>query len=354
MLRLPSKQIALLADGPGRVVVSTSTTIPKIDDDEVLIQTKAVALNPVDAKSVEGFNYPGTVVGFDFAGVVVAVGAQATDRFVSGDRLCGSTHGMNPLDPETGAFAEYVKTVADTTIKIPEWMSFEEAATMATGVGAVGLVLKSLGLAQFFLENPRPKPLVVLVYGGSSATGTLAIQMLKICGLRIITTCSPVNFDLVRSRGAEEVFDYHSTECIQDIRQYTRNSLSYVVDCISTTDSMTLCYAAMGRLGGRYAALEPHSKRVMKNRPTVKADWIFQPSLFGKKIAWEEPYAREEDPELRQFGREIYLRAQDLVQDGRLKPHPAAVKEGGIPAVVEGLEIIKTGALSGQKLVYRI
>ncbi|EFR01004.1 hypothetical protein MGYG_04006 [Nannizzia gypsea CBS 118893] len=354
MSKLPSEQVALLADGVGGVVISSSTAVPNINDNEVLIQTKAVALNPVDVKSVEAFNYPGTLVGFDFAGIVVDIGAQARERFVLGDRVCGSAHGMNPLDPATGAFAEYVKATTHTTMKIPDSMSFEEASTMATGVGAIGLVLKSLGIAQFFLENPRPKPFVVLVSGGSSASGTLAIQMLKSCGLKVITTCSPANFDLVRSRGAEEVFNYHSDECAQDIKKHTRNGLSYVVDCISTLDSMTLCYEVIGRLGGTYVALEPPSVTVMKSRPTIKADWIFQPSLFGKKVGWEEPYARAEDPELCQFGQEIYHRAQDLINDGRLKPHPAAVKDGGIPAVVEGFEILKAGSISGEKLVYRI
>ncbi|KUI71840.1 Enoyl reductase LovC [Cytospora mali] len=65
--------------------------------------------------------------------------------------------------------------------------------------------------------------------------------------------------------------------CAADIRAHTRNSLRLVLDCIMTTDTMRLCYAAMGRAGGRYVALEPYSEAVAATRAVVRPDWILDP-----------------------------------------------------------------------------
>jgi len=73
---------------------------------------------------------------------------------------------------------------------------------------------KVLGLP--FPAEPRSAlqpPSYLLVYGGSTASGTIAIQFAKRSGQTVITTCSPRNFDLVKSRGADVVLDYVSSFC---------------------------------------------------------------------------------------------------------------------------------------------
>lgn len=92
-------------------------------------------------------------------------------------------------------------------------------------------------------------------------------------GLNPITTCSPHNFDLVKSYGASAVFDYKSETCASDIKSHTRNSLKYALDCIAEPETLQLCYACLGRAGGRYTALEPYAEALARARPkTVKAD----------------------------------------------------------------------------------
>ena len=156
---------------------------------------------------------------------------------------------------------------------------------------------------------------------------------------------------MVRSYGAEKVFDYHSPTCASEIRQFTRNSLKHVLDCISEVKTMETCYAALGRTGGRYVALEPFSKRIMATRPTVKASWVFQPSLFGREVAWEEPYGCPASSEKQKFGQQLYQRAQLLIEQGHLRPHPLRLLEGGFQAIVTAIEVIQRKGVSGQKLV---
>lgn len=83
------------------------------------------------------------------------------------------------MNHEDGAFAEHVAAKASVTAKIPDSMSFEEAATFGVGVTTVGQALyQSLGLP--YPTEPTNDKIHLLIYGGSTATGTLAIQYAKL------------------------------------------------------------------------------------------------------------------------------------------------------------------------------
>jgi NADPH:quinone reductase-like Zn-dependent oxidoreductase len=80
-------------------------------------------------------------------------------------------------------------------------LSFEEAATLGVGVTTVGQGLyQSLKLP--LPDKPATEKTYLLIYGGSTATGSLAIQYAKLSGLTVGVTCSPKNFDYVKSLGA--------------------------------------------------------------------------------------------------------------------------------------------------------
>lgn len=157
-----------------------------------IVKTAAVAINPADAKMLDYSAAPGTIHGYDFSGTVVALGqdALASGRLAVGDRVAGFVHGMNSLQPDVGAFAEYVGASADILLKIPDHMGFEGAATLGVGVGTAALALFSELRVPASLERLREggkKPLneleerpFVLVAGGSTATGTRAIQLLRL------------------------------------------------------------------------------------------------------------------------------------------------------------------------------
>jgi NADPH:quinone reductase-like Zn-dependent oxidoreductase len=149
----------------------------------VLVKVHAVALNPCDYKMASRFPSPGAIDGCDFSGTVVAQGpvAEKIRSFQVGDRVCGAVHGSNPIDHQSGSFAEYVAIDAEFLFKIPDSLSFDDAAAIGgTVVGTLGLVFfDSLALSGS-LAKPAEKPAVVLVYGGSTSVGTMSIQLLKL------------------------------------------------------------------------------------------------------------------------------------------------------------------------------
>ncbi|KAH2462379.1 Trans-enoyl reductase fsl5 [Aspergillus fumigatus] len=256
MSELPSSQPAIIESDDGTLGLRNDVQMPSLEDDMILVRNAFVALNPIDTKMVGKLASPGAIAGKDFAGEVVSIGpkVQTAAPIKPGDRICGAVPGMHSLTPAVGAFAQYVGATDLTAIKIPEYMSLEEAVTLGSGIGTIGLALfKSLDVpGSPWL--PADKPVDVLVYGGSTATGTLAIQLLKLSGLNPITTCSPTKFDLVKSYGATAAFDYRQKTCADDIRKYTRNSLKFVLDCISEPETMQFCYKCLGRLGAWPAA----------------------------------------------------------------------------------------------------
>ena len=124
-------------------------------------------------------NEKGVLSGTDFPGVVTQTGTGYSKSWEKGDRVCGFTHGSNTLQREDGAFAERIAVKADIALRIPKNMSYEDAATLGAGVATCGQ-----GLFQYMGLNPPSQPTttdeIILIYGGSSATGTLGIQLAKL------------------------------------------------------------------------------------------------------------------------------------------------------------------------------
>ena len=89
----------------------------------------------------------------------------------------------------------------------------------------------------------EPTHSLVLIYGGGTATGLLAIQFAKLSDLVVIATCSSYNIDLIKNLGADAVFNYDSITVgevqlsLLHVPRFPRNDV---------TNTMTLAYTAIG------------------------------------------------------------------------------------------------------------
>lgn len=193
--KLPSLQTAVKqgADGSLTIVHNAPVMTPP-DPNNIIVRVAAVGLNPTDHKLPAKFPCPGATAGTDFAGTIVdigsAVNAATTESGLllrKGQRVCGSVFGSNPLDKENGAFSKYVQVPAGLVARVPDGMTWEEAAALG-GVGhtTVALALWSScldikGRPDVPVDQLEPRQgLYVLVYGGSTATGTMAMQILAL------------------------------------------------------------------------------------------------------------------------------------------------------------------------------
>lgn len=185
-----------------------------------------------------------------------------------------------------------------------------------------------------------------MIYGGSTATGTLAVQFAKLSGCEVIATASPHNFDLLRTFGADQVFDYKDPECGAKIRAATNNKLKLVFDCMSEGASPGICAAALSSSGGHVSILLP-----VKDFPRddVKVTHTLAYTAIGEKYN-DRFQASQTDYE---FGAKFWKVAEGLLNEGKIKAHPTEVRKG-LEGVPQGLQDLKDGKVSGVKLVYTV
>ncbi|KAF4966843.1 hypothetical protein FSARC_5522 [Fusarium sarcochroum] len=338
---------AIRMQRPGEAAVD-NVPIPQLRDDYILVKTRAVALNPADWKSIDYVATPGEIVGCDYSGVVVQVGTHVRKDIRPGDRVAGMVHGCNASNHEDGAFAEYVTAKGDLQIAVPDTMTFEAAATLGAGIVTVGQSLyQSLALP---LPKSPARDTFVLIYGGSTATGSLAIQFAKLSGLQVVTTCSPRHETWIRGLGADYVFDYKSPTCAADIREVTNNKLAHAFDTIATTDTAQICCDAIGSEGGVYTSLEPVSELP---RPDVinKNTMVFSAIGEGFQIGGNEVPA---SPTNYEFAYKFTKLAEKLLSQEEFQVHPVSLQPGGLDKVLDGVNRMREGSVSGVKLVYTI
>ena len=185
-------------------------------------------------------------------------------------------------DKPNGAFAEYVVADAELqVVPIPGGWSFEEAAQLGVApLTALQCLHESLELPSPFearstAEQPQR---TILIWGGASALGQYAIQFAKLAGLRVVTTASSKNFDLVKGLGADEVFDYRDEGVVENIRVATGNALDIAFDTISEGKTPAQVTGAIGDKGGKVASVLPYESP----RPTVEVIFSILPNLIRR------------------------------------------------------------------------
>ena len=202
---------AILMSAPGAaadVLTLQEVAMPQISQgDEILVRLKAAGVNPVDTKlRSRGTYYPDrlpTILGCDGAGIVEAVGKQAS-KFKVGDEVyfCNGGIGGHP-----GNYAEYAVVNENFAAAKPKSLSFAEAA-------AAPLVLITAWESLFDcceLEEDN----TVLIHAGAGGVGHVAIQLAKAAGARVCTTVSNTGkAEFVRGLGADKVIQYKEEDFV--------------------------------------------------------------------------------------------------------------------------------------------
>ncbi|MCK1823072.1 NADP-dependent oxidoreductase [Streptomyces sp. XM83C] len=172
---------------------------PKVGPDSVLVEVRAAAVNPVDWKCREGYLdgmfqavFP-VIPGWDVSGVVVRPGVAVTE-FAPGDEVIGYVREDFLC---RGTFAELVAAPVRTLARKPRNLGWAEAAGLPlAGLTAYQVLTKALGVGRGD---------TVLVHAAAGGVGSLAVQLARHFGARVIGTASEANHDFVRQLGAEPV-----------------------------------------------------------------------------------------------------------------------------------------------------
>jgi len=170
---------------------------PDPGEGEVLVETRAAAVNPVDTYFREG-SYPTDlprIPGSDVAGVVAETG-PGVDSFDVGDGVFATGLG-NDRD---GTCAEFAAVPTDLAAHLPEGVDFQVGAAVAL----VGVTAWRSLVARCGLEPGE----TALVHGGSGGVGHVAVQLAATAGADVTATASPPHHDVIADLGADTVLDY--------------------------------------------------------------------------------------------------------------------------------------------------
>lgn len=189
--------------GPPESLSVEQIAAPRPGPDEVLVEVKAVGVNFVDWLVISGtYQFlpprpftPGKLP----AGRVIAVG-EKVKRFAVGDHVLTTA--------EQGGYAEQAVALSEHCYRIPDSMSFTEAAAMALAFDTAWFALRERGRLR--------AGETVLVLGGTGAVGLAAVQLAKAFGARVIAGVSSTSkADIVKAAGADGVVDL-SVENLRD------------------------------------------------------------------------------------------------------------------------------------------
>ncbi len=223
---------------------------PTPGDNEVLIEVRAAAVNPLDWHLIRGMPYGFRFqlglrkpkdhrVGMDVSGQVEAVGSKVA-HFKPADTVFGACR---------GAFAQYA-CCPDTAVALkPQKLTYEQAASAPVAALTALQGLRDKGHLQ-----PGQQ---VLINGAAGGVGTFAVQIARALGAEVTGVCSARNVDLVRSLGAQRVIDYAREDFTQAPQRY-----DLLLDCIGN-HSLSACtrvlhpagfYVMVGGPSGRWIA----------------------------------------------------------------------------------------------------
>ncbi|THH31510.1 hypothetical protein EUX98_g2689 [Antrodiella citrinella] len=284
---------------------------------ELLVRVEATALNPVDWKvqSESAYynsfvsEYP-AIMGTDAAGVVAAVG-EGVSNFAVGDKVLHQGSFTNRL----ATFKQYTISLAHITTKIPENITFDQAASLPVGVAtaAIGLYAKQSAsggadLVAPWKEGGRGKYAgqPIFITGGSSSVGQYVIQFAKLSGFSpIITTISPRHNDLVQSLGVTHPIDRSLSpdDIIAAVKKITTEPLKVVYDAIASATTQSLSYDL----------LSPGGTLVLSLKSSIPED-----KLTGDKVVIPT-FGSVHQEVNKEFGKELYNNFTEYLRTGVIK-----------------------------------
>ncbi|ARI53522.1 NAD(P)H-quinone oxidoreductase [Streptomyces bacillaris] len=209
--------ITIPEPGGPEALVWAEVPDPVPGDGEVLVEVVASAVNRADALQRQGFYDPppgaSPYPGLECAGRIAALGPGVTGWAV-GDAVCALLSG--------GGYAEKVAVPVGQLLPVPDGVELTVAAALPE-------VTATVWSNVFLISHLRPGE-TVLIHGGSSGIGTMAIQLAKAVGARVaVTAGSPEKLARCAELGADILINYREQDFVEEVRENTAGAGADVI-----------------------------------------------------------------------------------------------------------------------------
>ncbi|KAH9885726.1 GroES-like protein [Xylariomycetidae sp. FL2044] len=337
--RPPKVQKALVVAAKGEYAIRHDWPVPSVGEDEIMIRSHYVGLNPIDWKSVDyNFCLPDFpwVTGREMSGVVAQVGSAVTG-LKEGDAVWTSTYYK---DVRAGCFQEYVVVPSHTVLPIPSTVTPEAAACLGVAALTASMTLwKWLGVPTPSSHTDDAEERWLLIWGGSTITGQFATQLARLSGLRVITVTSEETKPLSERLGAHRVVvrdGKTNEELVDEIRRATDGKITRAIDLVGTKTAALALEAVSKDEAVAFAPLAMMAgSQVVPDNVTVHTVEMKQFVLDKTNIWCTEELGA-------------------LLEGGWLMLPELRIIEGGLDVVQQGLDMLKKGNMKGKKLVVRM
>jgi len=211
------KAITIPTPGDADALVLNEVPTPDITADEVLVTVAAAGVNRADLMQRQGFYPPppgaSEYPGMEVSGTISALGSDVTGWHV-GDEVCALLSG--------GAYAEQAAVPATQLLPVPDGVSLVDAAALPEVVCTVWSNV-------FMTANLQPGQ-TILIHGGSSGIGTMAIQLARAIGARVaVTAGSAYKLEACRALGAEILINYREQDFVEALAAATQGNGADVI-----------------------------------------------------------------------------------------------------------------------------
>lgn len=293
--------LAIDPEAPGgpEVLVPVTRPVPDPGNDEVLIRVAAAGVNRPDAMQRRGLYPPPpgapSIPGLEVSGTIVAMGPGVAYELM-GQLVCALVPG--------GGYAEYVLVHADLCLPVPAALTMVEAAALPETLFTVWVNVFERAYAN---EGDW-----LLVHGGTSGIGTMAIRLANLFGLPIIVTAgSDAKCEAARGIGADHAINYKTEDFVARVREITEGrGVNIVLDMIGGdyVPRNLQCLAEEGRhvsiavQGGAQATVPLFE--IMRKRLTLTGSTLRPRSTDFKAMVADE----------------LHRAVWPFVEQGRLKP----------------------------------
>ncbi|KAH7195335.1 chaperonin 10-like protein [Fusarium oxysporum] len=350
---------------------------PSPGSHEILVNVRAIALNPVDELYVSSpiAAQEKRIIGTDFAGVVVEAGSEISGlsdpRVKVGTRVAGFLQGASSVNDRPGAFAEHIAVPYDLVWNVPDGLTLEEASSISMcGLTAAQALFGRLGLPNPFSSGPPRQDVAgsnitnIFIYGSSTSVGLFAAQLAGIAArvsgmsIRLIGAASSSKHEMLRNEpyNYDVLVDYKDKDWVQEVKDATNgNGVDFALDCISECQTVyntheTLAPSAKfavirGPVGGQY------DPALLTVKPTYGAVW----EGLGVEVGYNDAVIPA-NPDAHAFAKEFYNFLSKPLPSGmaQLEPNPVRLMPGGLEKVLQdGFRLLGTGLVSGRSKIER-
>lgn len=236
------KAIVLEKFGGYDAFVLRDVPVPAVGPRQVRVRVHATAINPLDYQIRRG-DYTDyvplpAIIGHDVSGVIEELGSDVHE-FAVGDEVYYTPQ----IFGEAGSYAEQHVADVDLVGRKPRNLTHFEAASLTLAGGTVW---------EAFVQRAQLKVgETILIHGGAGGVGTIAIQVAKAIGARVITTALARDHDFVRSLGADDAIDFMTEDYVEAVARLTDGGgVNVVFDTIGgdTLTRSPLVLADAGRV----------------------------------------------------------------------------------------------------------